>query len=138
MAKGEKLNTDETLQNLISSIENFEEGESSFGKYRLHTFNTNYSVKDFTNLIFNPILGLNNDLIKKISLKSASSKEWLKRVSQLEKIYFSISSVKSFDTCKKTVQLSIKLMDNGTGSINDTKPIILIHLYWICQKYQFN
>lgn len=131
MAKGEKLNTntEETLQNLIFSIKNYKENETSLGKYRLYAFNTDYSVKDFTNLIFNPILGLNSDLIKQISLHSTLNKEWLKRVEQLKKIYFSISSVKTFHVHKKAIQISIELRDNGTGNINDTKPIILIQLY---------
>ena len=97
----------------------------------MHSTFTSYSVKDFTDLIFNPILGLNNDLIKQISLRSASSKEWIKRVNQLKKIYFSIRSIKTASTYyKKTIQISIELRGNGIGSnINDTKPLIVIKLY---------
>ena len=98
------------------------------GKNRLYTYKTDFSVKNFTDLIFNPILGLDKDLIKKVSSKSSSSQEWVKRVLKLKKIYFSITSVKTHSTQKKSVQLSLELLSNGSGNINDTKPVILLHL----------
>ena len=132
MAKGEELkNEEEMLKKISLAFQNHKGNEKSLGEYRLLTFDTSYSVKDFTDLIFNPILGLNNDLIKQISLRSASSKEWIKRVNQLKKIYFSIRSIKTASTYyKKTIQISIELRGNGIGSnINDTKPLIVIKLY---------
>ena len=132
MAKGEELKKEEEMLKKISlGFQNHKGNEKSLGEYRLLTFDTSYSVKDFTDLIFNPILGLNNDLIKQISLRSASSKEWIKRVNQLKKIYFSIRSIKTASTYyKKTIQISIELRGNGIGSnINDTKPLIVIKLY---------
>ena len=131
MAKGEELkNEEEMLKKISLAFQNHKGNEKSLGEYRLLTFDTSYSVKDFTDLIFNPILGLNNDLIKQISLRSASSKEWIKRVNQLKKIYFSIRSIKTASNYKKTIQISIELRGNGIGSnINDTKPLIVIKLY---------
>ena len=127
MAK-EEFNSEDALKDLLYSINTFE-GGNLLGKNRLYTYKTNFSVKDFTDLIFNPILGLDKDLIKKVSSKSSSSQEWVKRVSKLKKIYFSITSIKTLSTQKKSVQLSLKLISNKSGSINDTKPAILLHLY---------
>ncbi len=130
MAKGEELNEEEMFKKISLAFQNHKGNEKSLGEYRLLTFDTSYSVKDFTDLIFNPILGLNNDLIKQISLRSASSKEWIKRVNQLKKIYFSIRSIKTASNYKKAIQISIELRGNGIGSnINDTKPLIVIKLY---------
>ena len=130
MAKGEELNEEEMLKKISIAFQNHKGNEKSLGEYRLLTFDTSYSVKDFTDLIFNPILGLNNDLIKQISLRSSSSKEWIKRVNQLKKIYFSIRSIKTASNYKKTIQISIELRGNGIGNnINDTKPLIVIKLY---------
>lgn len=127
MAK-EEFNSEDALKDLLYSINTFE-GGNLLGKNRLYTYETVFSVKDFTDLIFNPILGLDKDLIKKVSSKSSSSQEWVKRVSKLKKIYFSITSIKTLSTQKKSVQLSLKLISNKSGSINDTKPAILLHLY---------
>ena len=128
MAK-EEFNSEDALKDLLYSINTFE-GGNLLGKNRLYTYETVFSVRDFTDLIFNPILGLNNDLIKQISLRSASSKEWIKRVNQLKKIYFSIRSIKTASNYKKAIQISIELRGNGIGSnINDTKPLIVIKLY---------
>ena len=126
MAK-EEFNSEDALKDLLYSINTFE-GGNLLGKNRLYTYETVFSVKDFTYLIFNPILGLDKDLIKKVSSKSSSSQEWVKRVSKLKKIYFSITSIKTLSTQKKSVQLSLKLISNKSGSINDTKPAILLHL----------
>ncbi len=126
MAK-EEFNSEDALKDLLYSINTFE-GGNLLGKNRLYTYETVFSVKDFTDLIFNPILGLDKDLIKKVSSKSSSSQEWVKRVSKLKKIYFSITSIKTLSTQKKSVQLSLKLISNKSGSINDTKPAILLHL----------
>lgn len=126
MAK-EEFNSEDALKDLLYSINTFE-GGNLLGKNRLYTYKTDFSVKDFTDLIFNPILGLDKDLIKKVSSKSSSSQEWVKRVSKLKKIYFSITSIKTLSTQKKSVQLSLKLISNKSGSINDTKPTILLHL----------
>ena len=126
MAK-EEFNSEDALKDLLYSINTFE-GGNLLGKNRLYTYETVFSVKEFTDLIFNPILGLDKDLIKKVSSKSSSSQEWVKRVSKLKKIYFSITSIKTLSTQKKSVQLSLKLISNKSGSINDTKPAILLHL----------
>lgn len=126
MAK-EEFNSEDALKDLLYSINTFE-GGNLLGKNRLYTYKTNFSVKDFTDLIFNPILGLDKNLIKKVSSKSSSSQEWVKRVSKLKKIYFSITSVKTLSTQKKSVQLSLELISNGSGNINDSKPVILLHL----------
>ena len=134
MAK-EEFNSEDALKGLLYSINTFE-GGNLLGKNRLYTYKTDFSVKNFTDLIFNPILGLDKDLIKKVSSKSSSSQEWVKRVLKLKKIYFSITSVKTLSTQKKSVQLSLELLSNGSGNINDTKPVILLHLCW-CKKYQF-
>lgn len=123
----EEFNSEDALKDLLYSINTFE-GGNLLGKNRLYTYKTDFSVKDFTDLIFNPILGLDKDLIKKVSSKSSSSQEWVKRVSKLKKIYFSITSIKTLSTQKKSVQLSLKLISNKSGSINDTKPTILLHL----------
>ena len=114
-------------QKISLAFQNHKGNEKSLGEYRLLTFDTSYSVKDFTDLIFNPILGLNNDLIKQISLRSASSKEWIKRVNQLKKIYFSIRSIKTASNYKRNIQISIELRVGS--NINDTKPLIVIKLY---------
>lgn len=128
MAKGEELkNEEEMLKKISLAFQNHKGTEKSLGEYRLLTFDTSYSVKDFTDLIFNPILGLNNDLIKQISLRSASSKEWIKRVNQLKKIYFSIRSIKTASNYQRTIQISIELKVGS--NINDTKPLIVIKLY---------
>ena len=128
MAKGEELKDEEEMLKKISlAFQNHKGNEKSLGEYRLLTFDTSYSVKDFTDLIFNPILGLNNDLIKQISLRSASSKEWIKRVNQLKKIYFSIRSIKTASNYQRTIQISIELKVGS--NINDTKPLIVIKLY---------
>ena len=126
MAK-EEFNSEDALKDLLYSINTFE-GGNLLGKNQLYTYKTDFSVKDFTDLIFNPILGLDKDLIRKVSSKSSSSQEWVKRVSKLKKIYFSITSVKTLSTQKKSVQLSLELISNGSGNINDTKPVILLHL----------
>lgn len=126
MAK-EEFNSEDALKGLLYSINTFE-GGNLLGKNRLYTYKTDFSVKNFTDLIFNPILGLDKDLIKKVSSKSSSSQEWVKRVLKLKKIYFSITSVKTHSTQKKSVQLSLELLSNGSGNINDTKPVILLHL----------
>lgn len=126
MAK-EEFNSEDALKDLLYSINTFE-GGNLLGKNRLYTYKTDFSVKNFTDLIFNPILGLDKDLIKKVSSKSSSSQEWVKRVLKLKKIYFSITSVKTHSTQKKSVQLSLELLSNGSGNINDTKPVILLHL----------
>ena len=126
MAK-EEFNSEDALKGLLYSINTFE-GGNLLGKNRLYTYKTDFSVKNFTDLIFNPILGLDKDLIKKVSSKSSSSQEWVKRVLKLKKIYFSITSVKTLSTQKKSVQLSLELLSNGSGNINDTKPVILLHL----------
>lgn len=127
MAKGEELNEEEMLKKISLAFQNHKGNEKSLGEYQLLTFDTSYSVKDFTDLIFNPILGLNNDLIKQISLRSASSKEWIKRVNQLKKIYFSIRSIKTASNYKKTIQISTELKVGS--NINDTKPLIMLKLY---------
>ena len=128
MAKGEELKDEEEMLKKFSlAFQNHKENEKSLGEYRLLTFDTSYSVKDFTDLIFNPILGLNNNLIKQISLRSASSKEWIKRVNQLKKIYFSIRSIKTASNYKQNIQISIELRVGS--NINDTKPLIVIKLY---------
>ena len=128
MAKGEELKDEEEMLKKISlAFQNYKGNEKSLGEYRLLTFDTSYSVKDFTDLIFNPILGLNNNLIKQISLRSASSKEWIKRVNQLKKIYFSIRSIKTASNYKQNIQISIELRVGS--NINDTKPLIVIKLY---------
>ena len=126
MAK-EEFNSEDALKDLLYSINTFE-GGNLLGKNRLYTYKTDFSVKNFTDLIFNPILGLDKDFIKKVSSKSSSSQEWVKRVLKLKKIYFSITSVKTLSTQKKSVQLSLELLSNGSGNINDTKPVILLHL----------
>lgn len=128
MAKGEELKDEEEMLKKFSlAFQNHKGNEKSLGEYRLLTFDTSYSVKDFTDLIFNPILGLNNNLIKQISLRSASSKEWIKRVNQLKKIYFSIRSIKTASNYKQNIQISIELRVGS--NINDTKPLIVIKLY---------
>lgn len=127
MAKGEEFYAEDTLNDLLSSINTFT-GGNLLGKNRLYTYETDFTVKDFTDLIFNPILGLDKDLLKKVSSKSSSTLEWVKRVSKLKKIYFSITSIKTLSTQKKSVQLSLELISNGSGNINDTKPVILLHL----------
>ena len=126
MAK-EEFNSEDALKGLLYSINTFE-GGNLLEKNQLYTYKTDFSVKNFTDLIFNPILGLDKDLIKKVSSKSSSSQEWVKRVLKLKKIYFSITSVKTHSTQKKSVQLSLELLSNGSGNINDTKPVILLHL----------
>lgn len=123
----EEFNSEDALKDLLYSINTFE-GGNLLGKNRLYTYKTDFSVKNFTDLIFNPILGLDKNLIKKVSSKSSSSQEWVKRVLKLKKIYFSITSVKTLSTQKKSVQLSLELLSNGSGNINDTKPVILLHL----------
>ena len=104
------IDEEEMLKKISLAFQNHKGNEKSLGEYRLLTFDTSYSVKDFTDLIFNPILGLNINLIKQISLRSASSKEWIKRVNQLKKIYFSIRSIKTASNYKKTIQISIELL----------------------------
>ena len=126
MAK-EEFNSEDALKGLLYSINTFE-GGNLLEKNQLYTYKTDFSVKNFTDLIFNPILGLDKDLIKKVSSKSSSSQEWVKRVLKLKKIYFSITSVKTLSTQKKSVQLSLELISNGSGNVNDTKPVILLHL----------
>ena len=126
MVKGEELSPKEILNDLTFVIQNnvYDENDKSLGKYRLYALKTEYSVKDFTDLIFNPILGLKTELIKQLSLRSTSRNNWLIRVNQLKKIYFSVRSYKATNISKKTIQLSLELRGNG----NDTKPLILVNL----------
>ena len=125
----EEVNVENVSRDLIFSIKNFKENKNCLGEYQLHTLDTEFQVKDFTSLLFNPILGLDNNLITQVSSLSSSNQKWLMRVAQLKKIYFSICLVKTFDSRKKTIQVSLKLINNGTGKPNDTKPVIMLQMY---------
>lgn len=128
MAKKEEeiMGVETILQELIDFIQtddSFKESEKKLGTYRLYSLKKEYSVKDFVNIAFNPILGLKVDLIK--SLSRHCNEPWLKRAHQLHKIYFSVKSIRSSFAFKKTVHLSTELIGEG----NDKKPVIFINQY---------